>query len=287
MGDSLKKVHAGQRLEIPAPAWNAFIDAARANKARDHGLAGPRHAAARAVTILPIKNSSGSDRGRFEVLGIDDLIFDPTANLAEFQNNPAIDGVTPATASHVGKFVILLEPIPSGRIGRGLLMGVCPVKVNFAAADDDYADVADGEAGYLASGSTGAASILWKESGTGEKWALVSVGAGTGADLDEKVAATSGQAADHLDQILVTGDHWTVFTVSGATLEGRHNKPKYDDTTYIEYVAGAAGFTVVTQGTQATGTFTKVRCDYNGHACKVYRSDDSSWRRFPEFWFAA
>lgn len=187
MGDSLKKVHAGQRLEVPAPAWNAFIDAARANKARDHGLAGPRHAAARAVTILPVKNSSGSDRGRFDVLGIDDLVFDATANLAEFQNNPAIDGVTPATASHVGKFVILLEPIPSGRIGRGLLMGVCPVKIDVQAEADLYADVDDGQASHLKSGASGAATILWKEAGTGEKWALVAVAAGHVAPTDDTV----------------------------------------------------------------------------------------------------
>jgi len=28
-GDPLKKVQAGQRLEVPAEAWNAFLDAVR------------------------------------------------------------------------------------------------------------------------------------------------------------------------------------------------------------------------------------------------------------------
>ena len=39
MGDAWKKVRAGQRLEIPAEAYNAFLDAARAERAQQHNIA--------------------------------------------------------------------------------------------------------------------------------------------------------------------------------------------------------------------------------------------------------
>lgn len=234
MGDPLKKVRPGQALHIPATGYNAFVDAARAHKAQSQGGRG-QAPPPRGSGIVPVKNSSGGDRDRFDVLGISDLVYDPTENLEEFKSNPAIDGVTPATTSHVGKFVILLEPIPDGRIGRGLLVGVTPVKVNFAAADDTHADVADGQEGYLASGTSGAATILWKEDGTGEKWALVKLGAGTsgfdegGGGDDVKVAVDAGATAGFLGPLcsngvlrtddgilLADGGDWVTLTVDDA-----------------------------------------------------------------------
>ena len=50
------------------------------------------------------------------------------------------------------------------------------MEIDVQDEEDEYADVADAEAGRLKSGLRGAAQILWKESGTGEKWAVVRVG---------------------------------------------------------------------------------------------------------------
>lgn len=208
MGDSLKKVRPGQPMDIPAAGYNAFVDAARAHKAGKHALVEPRQSPAHAATILLVKNSSGSDRDRFDVLGIDDVVYDPTENLAEFKNNPAIDGVTPAAADHTGRFVILLEPVPDGRIGRGLLMGVCPVKIDVQAETNLYADVDDGQTGRLKSGSLGAAAILWKEAGTGEKWALVSVGAGVDAAA-AGVKINQDDELGHLEDKIIGDKAWT------------------------------------------------------------------------------
>ena len=41
-----------------------------------------------------------------------------------------------------------------------------------------YADVTDGDATKLTSGAFGSAMILWAESGTGTKWAVVQLGGG-------------------------------------------------------------------------------------------------------------
>jgi hypothetical protein len=42
--------------------------------------------------------------------------------------------------------------------------------------DHGYADIDDGDTFHLVSASSGAAKVLWKESGTGDKWALVTIG---------------------------------------------------------------------------------------------------------------
>ena len=73
--------------------------------------------------IVLVKNSSGADRDRFDILGIDGPIIAPTDNPDEFKNRVTIDGITPAMADHTGQFVILAEPIASGAIGRGHLDG--------------------------------------------------------------------------------------------------------------------------------------------------------------------
>ena len=77
--------------------------------------------------------------------------------------------------------MILLEPLPAGKIGWALAAGVVPVTVNMVTAGDKFADVTDGQAGYLTSGAEGAARILWADTGTGQRRAMVLLGAAGGA----------------------------------------------------------------------------------------------------------
>ncbi len=127
-----------------------------------------------------VKNNSGADRGRFNVLGIDGPIFTPTESLDSFKNTIALKGITPAAATHVGKFVILQEPLADGELGRAVISGVTPVKIDVTDAGHGYADVKDAVCGTLASAASGSSMILWAESGTGEKWAIVKLGGGGG-----------------------------------------------------------------------------------------------------------
>ena len=172
MGDPLKKVQSGQPLAIPASTFNSMIDAARAHRSSARQSGGKQTEPLRGQ-LVTVKNSSGADVGRFGVLGIDDVVFSSTDNLAEFQNNWALDCSEPATADHLGRFVVLAEPLASGRIGKAYVSGVCAVKIDVQDEDHTCADVNDGQAGSLQSGLVGAAAILWKEAGTGEKWAIV------------------------------------------------------------------------------------------------------------------
>jgi len=70
-------------------------------------------------------------------LGVTGIVFGPTDNLTEFKNQPTLTGGIPSgqfhAAGHVGRFVVLLEPIAAGKIGRGVASAftVCRVNVLF------------------------------------------------------------------------------------------------------------------------------------------------------------
>ena len=168
----MRKVISGEPLRIPAPTYNTFIDAANDFLARRHNIAVPRPAENDSELVL-VQNASGSDVDRFGVLGISDIVISPTDNPTGFGNQVALVGVTPDADDHEGRFVIVAAPIADGRIGLARVHGVSWVQVDVTDAGHQYAEVKDGDATMLASGETGSAQILWKESGTGTKWAVV------------------------------------------------------------------------------------------------------------------
>jgi len=179
MGDALKKVTTGSPLTIPAAAYNAFIDAARAEQAHQGDQGVPGQAVPRESGIVLIKNTTESDLDRFAILGIDSPIFTPDEAEQEFKNRVALKGVTPDIDDHLGRFAVLLEPLAAGRIGLGMVQGVTPVKVNIDAVSYRWADLCDAQTGYLEAGNEGSARILWIKSGTGVKWAVVRLGNST------------------------------------------------------------------------------------------------------------
>ena len=131
------------------------------------GVRRSERSAFRQTGIVPVKNASGADRNRFDVLGIDAPLFTPTDNLTSFQNQIALVGVTPREADHYGKFAILLEPLRTGRIGKACVSGVCVVRLNVLDESHDFADVEDGCTENLKTGSALAATggrITWRPS---------------------------------------------------------------------------------------------------------------------------
>jgi hypothetical protein len=179
MSDALKKVQSGQKLQIPARAYNAFIDAAVDYRRRTAHIGQKSEPTTRQASIVLVRNDSGSNQNRLAVLGIDAPIIDPATNDNEFKNRVALSCVTPAVDTHEGKFVILAEPIAAGKIGRAYAAGVCPVQIIVLDEDAEayqFADIFDGYTTGLFADPNGSASILWKEEGTGLKWAIVRFG---------------------------------------------------------------------------------------------------------------
>ncbi len=178
MGDAMKKVKPGDPLVIPAATFNTFVDAARDFLARQHQQTQAGTPSGRHNCIVLVRNDSGADRERFDVLGISGPVFDPASDAEAFKNYPAMTGVTPAEDDHQGKFVILLEPVLAGKLVRAVAAGVVPARVDVPDEDYSYrlADVTDGSAANLTAVKLGSAAILWREGGTGVQWALVRLG---------------------------------------------------------------------------------------------------------------
>ena len=62
-------------------------------------------------------------------------------------------------------------------IGVAVISGVCPVRLDIEEESDTFAEIEHEETGFLKSGGSGSATILWKEPGTGaDKWAVVRLG---------------------------------------------------------------------------------------------------------------
>jgi hypothetical protein len=188
--DPFEPVHDGQELEIPAEAYNAFIEVALAHRRRLPGRADPTTDYFDQAGIIYVRNDTGADRYRFEIVGLDSPVIGPSDSLLDFQNlnGGIIKGVLPDIDLHLGKFAVLLEPVPHRATAgdrnavKAVVSGVAVCKVNIVSTSDTFCDVEDGTAARLKSGNTGAGTILWAESGTGEKWAVVRIGGGGGGE---------------------------------------------------------------------------------------------------------
>ena len=168
----MRKVISGEPLRIPASTYNAFIDTAEDFFKRRHSTGVPRAGESDDEPVL-VQNSSGSDVDRFGVLGISNVVISPTDNPTGFGNQVAMVGVTPDADDHEGKFLIAQAPIANGALGLCRASGLTWVKVDVSSEGHGYAEVKDGDLTQLASAASGSAQILYKESGTGTKWAVV------------------------------------------------------------------------------------------------------------------
>ncbi|MBI5725219.1 MAG: hypothetical protein HZA50_14765 [Planctomycetes bacterium] len=176
MSDPFAKVSPGQSLKIPASAYNTFVDAAKNYQNQKFDQSQTARPALQQNTIILVRNDSGADRGRFDVLGISGPVFSPADDENAFINQPALCGVSPTSENHAGKFVILLEPITAGQMGRACIDGMSIVRLEVDKQTDKFADVKSGDPSTLKSCLIGSARILWKDSGTA--WALVRMGEG-------------------------------------------------------------------------------------------------------------
>lgn len=182
MADPFRKVAPGEKLTIPAKAYNTFIDAAKDFQARKQNVGQKPKSTYHTDGMVMVRNDSGADRGMFDVLGIDTPLYLPAASEPRFLNNFVLKGVTPDIDDHFGLFVIVAEPIADGYVGRAYISGVCPAWIDVIDADHQFVDVYDANATKLKTYGTGSARILWKAAGTGAMWAVVHL---VGGGIDE------------------------------------------------------------------------------------------------------
>jgi hypothetical protein len=187
---TLKHVQRGDPLRIPAGDWNKIVDATRAFL--EHQALGGSNTLAiagiRQASVSLVKNDSGVDQERFAVLGIDAPIIAPADHEEEFKRQVALSCVAPTEAAHgagSGRFVILLEPLAVGAVGRAAVAGVSVARIEIANDTGTRADVIDGDSTKLATATSGAAQVLWREDvdtsgGPATGWAIIRFGGSGG-----------------------------------------------------------------------------------------------------------
>jgi hypothetical protein len=182
------------RGQLSARAWNRAQDAADIvlGQRSDGTAAGPSDGPSSYTPILA-RNSTTGTVNRWGVLSVAGVVFTPsgaTGNATQqFQDQPVLSGGLPTGGS---SFVVAVEPIAAGKIGRVAVAGVVQAKINVVSESDTFATAKDGDLTQLTSASSGEATILWKESGTGAgKWALVRFGA-AGASAGIRLGKVTG-----------------------------------------------------------------------------------------------
>jgi len=223
MSEAFRKVRSGEPLNIPAAAYNAFIDAALANRRNENAIGREPKQSQRDRSVVSIRNDSGIDAPRFGVLGVDGSLF--VASAAGFTTQNPLIGVAPIEptsrdAGHFGRFVITTAPIKAGAVGKALVSGVCPVMLDVESETPEplFADIADGQIDRLNPSSSGAATIFWREGGTGVQWSIVRLGEGQkGPVFPITLTQVGGSAGDASNPTTWTYD--VVGALSGETID--------------------------------------------------------------------
>jgi len=197
--DPRRHVRAGQPLSLAAEQVNWINEQMRGNPGFGGGALSLPQAP---YWVLPCHNATATAFARWggvRVTGLAALPNDSgTAGTPQFQRTPVITGG--ALTAGATQWGVAVEPIKADAIGMVAVAGVVQAKVRVAATTD----IAVGaEAAGLRSGPIGEARILWKQSGTGNKWALLHLGAGQQSYVN-----------------IVWDGSWTINTTKTATIDG-------------------------------------------------------------------
>ncbi len=190
----MNKVRPGDPVVISAAVWNDVLDAAALAKRTKRAGAGIPDGLE--VGIVRVKNTTEEDLDRFAALGIAFGIgVPPDKNELAFQNEPPV--LFGGVYEGEGPWVVLMEPLPAGKIGRGMLFGVTPAQVDVADEEHAFAEpIQENTAGAIRSAASGTARILWKPGKTGLQWCILHVGAGSGAAGDPSVCPAVVESFD-------------------------------------------------------------------------------------------
>lgn len=174
----MKKVSSGEKFQVKANTWNSFIDVAVHHKSTQLKLGSDTLRSNSKVGIILVRNENGDLLEQFSPVILDDLIIQPdnAEKEQEFKSRiPVFSGKKVSADNKDKPFAIMQVPLESEKIGKALLQGITPAKVNIGNESHQYAKL---DATGMVSASSGIGRILWKESGTGEKWVLLQLGGG-------------------------------------------------------------------------------------------------------------
>jgi len=192
--------------------WNPVIAGAMRSSRTLHGgrSGGPVGAPS---TIRVSNTMSAVNCPKYGVMKLDAPVTLPSVSAEAFQSNGlTMKGIAPVAGD---SFVITQEALPYSPVGFGnaVLRGITVCKINVIAESDKFADCVDDDVDKLKSGGGGPAEILWKESGTGTKWAIVRIG---------NAQAPAGLEQLRVKEVSATEDWLRCRTWDGSA-EGTHD----------------------------------------------------------------
>jgi hypothetical protein len=90
-------------------------------------------------------------------------------------------GATGASGPATPGYVVAVEPIAAGKIGRTAAAGVVQAKVDISSLAHGFATPKTGSTDVLISADAGPFKILWRQGSGNGQWALLRIGDGAGA----------------------------------------------------------------------------------------------------------
>lgn len=209
--------HPGDPIPRESAFYTACGQAAAAHLATQTRLSGRSVLEFVPSNAIAVKNNTGGALDRGAIIGIGETVITPTQSEDSFRSGPVFYASTPAVPDHLGKWAVLAEPLRTNGVGWAVSYGAWPVEVEFAYSDEPYADIKASTTANL-QGAEGGCRVLWKESGTGVKWAVVMLGHSFWPILQGK-----------LDANLNAGSSAAMSVWEGATLsDSSRNVTVYD-----------------------------------------------------------
>lgn len=206
-----KQVTSGEKFHFSARAYNEMNRVIEDGRMK--GFSMHTRTPAANNDFVMVKNTSGMHVGRFGVLGIAGILFDPQTSLPAFTSRVVFTGTVPQEALHKdGRFLICAEPIRKNAIGRAWADGIVTCRIEVLNETHSYATIKPDDPTQLVSGDQGLCYILWKETGTGTKWAVVRFGS-SGSSLQWAFCAADAAYGNTLDCFLNTDETGTLVTV--------------------------------------------------------------------------
>jgi hypothetical protein len=232
--NSNDKASPGQPFRAPrSETWNGMVDAGNAYRAGRLNVGAPPPTRPRQTDLVRIKNNSGADRARGEILLIDGkAITDLTdEHIWLLGDEPTADGY----------FAILKEPIASGGVGVSQVSGCCLAMVDVSDTDHTRAKAAAGLY-MLESSADGPLEILYQPGTTGEVECVVrfaSIGGGGGELYRFELAANFSSG---------TTVAATIKTMGGSTV-GTGISLTDPEAIFLGLPTGSKGYCVLQGGT--------------------------------------
>jgi len=195
---NIGRIKSGQMPK--ASEWNAIAESYNAGAIGASGYPGRRLPPSSG--LVWIKNTSGSDRSRFDCMALG-------ATTQTIDVDGQVEVIFSATtASPTGTPVILQEPIANNQYGVGRIFGQTLAKIKQAASASDLQGTPNATNHNLDAGSSGPIKILSAPSTSADSLRPVLIGAASSGIIDIRVSG-------NLLQYTFDGTTWVTWHTAG------------------------------------------------------------------------